>query len=173
MEAKKSKSLNYYMRILHRDIGFFTFGLVVIYALSGITLIYRNTELLKQEVTTEKQLKPGMAMDEIGREFRMRDLKVVKTEGEMLYFQNGSYNKATGAAVITTKEIMFPFNKFINFHKAISSKATSWFNVIFAILLLFMAISSFWMFKAGTKTFKRGMILIGAGIVFTVILLLF
>jgi hypothetical protein len=38
---------------------------------------------------------------------------------------------------------------------------------------IFKAISSFWMFKAGTKTFKRGMILIGAGIVFTVILLLF
>jgi hypothetical protein len=34
-----------------------------------------------------------------------------------------------------------------------------------------MAISSLWMFKAGTKTFKRGLILIGIGILFTVILL--
>ncbi len=38
MEPKKSKSFNYYMRTLHRDIGFFAFGLIVIYILSGIVL---------------------------------------------------------------------------------------------------------------------------------------
>ena len=60
MEPKKSKSFNYYMRSLHRDIGFFAFGLVVIYILSGIVLIYRDTDFLKREVTVERQLKPNM-----------------------------------------------------------------------------------------------------------------
>jgi hypothetical protein len=173
MEAKKSKSFNYYMRGLHRDIGYFIFGMVIIYALSGIALIYRNTDFLKHEVTIEKQLKPNMPTEDIGKELRLREMKITKEEGDVVHFQNGNYNKATGEVVYTSKEIIFPVNKFINFHKAISSKATHWFNLVFGALILFMAISSLWMFKPGTKTFRRGMILIGVGILFTVLLLLF
>lgn len=173
MEPKKSKSFNYYMRSLHRDIGFFAFGLVVIYILSGIVLIYRDTEFLKREVTVERQLKPNMEIGDVGKELRMREVKVTKTEGDVISFQNGTYNKTSGAAVFTSKEVMFPLNKFINFHKAISGKATHWFNLVFGLVFLFLAVSSLWMFKANTKTFRRGMILVGVGIVFTVILLLF
>jgi hypothetical protein len=173
MEPKKSKSFNYYMRTLHRDIGFFAFGLVVIYILSGIVLIYRDTDFLKREVTVERQLKPNMEIGDVGKELRMREVKVTKTEGDVITFQNGTYNKTSGAAVFTSKEVMFPFNKFINFHKAISGKATHWFNLVFGFVFLFLAVSSLWMFKANTKTFRRGMILVGVGIVFTVILLLF
>ena len=173
MEPKKSKSFNYYMRTLHRDIGFFAFGLVVIYILSGIVLIYRDTDFLKREVTVERQLKPNMEIGDVGKELRMREVKVTKTEGDVISFQNGTYNKTSGAAVFTSKEVMFPLNKFINFHKAISGKATHWFNLFFGLVFLFLAVSSLWMFKANTKTFRRGMILVGVGIVFTVILLLF
>lgn len=161
------------MRGLHRDIGYFTFGLMVIYALSGMALIYRNTDFLKHEVTVEKQLKPDMSIEDVGKELRIREIKVTKTEGEIVFFQTGSYNKTSGNAVFTSKEIIFPFNKFINFHKAISSKATHWFNLVFGALVLFMAVSSLWMFKPGTKTFRRAIILIVSGIVFTAILLLF
>ena len=173
MESKNSKAFNYYMRGLHRDIGYFTFGLMVIYALSGMALIYRNTDFLKHEVTVEKQLKPDMSIEDVGKELRIREIKVTKTEGEIVFFQTGSYNKTSGIAVFTSKEVIFPFNKFINFHKAISSKATHWFNLVFGALVLFMAVSSLWMFKPGTKTFRRAIILIASGIVFTAILLLF
>lgn len=173
MEKKTSKSFNYYMRTLHRDIGFFAFGLIVIYILSGIALIYRDTDFLKREVTVERQLKPNMEIGDVGIELRMREVKVTKTEGDVITFQNGTYNKTSGAAVFTSKEVMFPLNKVINFHKAISGKATHWFNLVFGFVFLFLAISSLWMFKANTKTFRRGMILVGVGIVFTVALLLF
>lgn len=173
MESQKSKSFNYYMRTLHRDIGFFAFGLVVIYILSGIVLIYRDTDFLKREVTVERQLKPNMEIGDVGKELRMREVKVTKTEGDMITFQNGTYNKATGAAVFTSKEVMFPFNKFINFHKAISGKATHWFSLILGVVFLFLAVSSLWMFKVNTKAFRRGMILVGVGIVFTFVILLF
>jgi hypothetical protein len=161
------------MRTLHRDIGFFAFGLVVIYILSGIVLIYRDTDFLKREVTVERQLKPNMEIGDVGKELRMREVKVTKTEGDVITFQNGTYNKTSGAAVFTSKEVMFPLNKFINFHKAISGKATHWFNLVFGFVFLFLAVSSLWMFKANTKTFRRGMILVGVGIVFTIVLLLF
>jgi len=173
MESKKSKSLNFYLRSLHRDVGYFAFGLVVIYVLSGVALIYRDTDFLKRDVTVERQLKPNMEIGDVGRELRMREVKVTKTEGDIITFQNGTYNKTTGATAFTIKEVMFPFNKFINFHKAISSKATHWFNLVFGVVFLFLAVSSLWMFKPNTKTFRRGMILVGVGIVFTIVLLLF
>ena len=161
------------MRSLHRDLGYLTFGLVIIYALSGIVLMYRNTDFLKKEVTVERQLKPEMLADDLGKELRMRDFKIVRNEGDIIYFQNGTYNKVTGMAVFTSKDVMFPFNKFINFHKAISSNKMHWFNLAFGAILLFLAISSLWMFKANTKTFRRGMILTLVGIVASVVLLMF
>ncbi len=44
MENKEKKSINQTIRILHRNIGFFILGFVLIYALSGITLIYRDSD---------------------------------------------------------------------------------------------------------------------------------
>jgi hypothetical protein len=130
MEENK-KSLSYYMRSLHRDLGYLIVGLVIVYSLSGITLLYRNTSFLKQDVTVEKQLKPGLDEDQLGREIRMRDFKVEKTEGDIVYFQNGTYNKATGQAQVKSKEVIFPFNKFIDFHTTISLKLNHWGGLFF------------------------------------------
>jgi len=172
LKLKGKKSINYYMRVLHRDIGFFIAGLIIVYALSGIVLIYRDTEFLKSETKVEKTLTPNLEPAKIGEALRIRDFKVTKTEGETISFQSGTYNTTTGVAVYTVKDIIFPFNKFINLHKAISKNPTHWFNLILGVLLLFMAISSFWMFKPENKNFKRGLYFAGAGVVFVIILLL-
>lgn len=172
LKLKRKKTINYYLRVLHRDIGFFIAGLIIVYALSGIVLIYRDTEFLKSETKIEKTLTPYMEPAKIGEALRIRDFKVTKTEGEIISFQSGTYNTTTGVAVYTVKDIIFPFNKFINLHKAISKNPTHWFNLILGVLLLFMAISSFWMFKPENKNFKRGLYLAGAGVVFVFILLL-
>ncbi len=172
MEEKKSKSLHYYMRSLHRDLGYLVFGLMVIYALSGTILLYRNTDFMKKETVVERQLKPGLSDEELGREMRVREFKVTKTEGDVVYFQNGTYNKASGMAQYKQKDVIFPFNKFINFHKSISSNKMHWFNLIIGFIFLFLAVSSLWMFKPKTKTFKRGMVLTAIGIVVSMLILL-
>ncbi len=160
------------MRALHRDIGFFLVGLTIIYSLSGIVLIYRGTDFMKQEKKMERQLAPNLSDADLGRELRLREVKTDKTEGDILYFQGGSYNKSTGEAVVTVKELAFPFNKFTLLHKAGNNGAVHWFTTIFGLLLFFMAISSFWMFKPRSKSFRRGLILAGIGIVFSIILLM-
>ena len=113
-------------------------------------------------------MEPG----KIGEALRIRDFKVTGTEGEIITFPGGTYNATTGLAVYTTKEIIAPFNEFINLHKAVSKNPSHWFNVLFGVVLLFMAISSFWMFKPQNKNFRRGLYLAGAGIVFVLILLM-
>ena len=49
MESKEKKSINQIIRILHRNIGFFILGFVLIYAFTGITLIYRDSDFMKHE----------------------------------------------------------------------------------------------------------------------------
>jgi hypothetical protein len=173
MESQQKKTINHYMRALHRDLGFFTIGLMVMYALSGLVLIYRDTGFMKVNTRVEKMLTPNMEPPEIGQMLHMRDFKVTRTDGETIYFEEGSYNKTTGVAIYTTKENPFPISKFNKLHMSSSRSTVHWFTTIFGLILLFLAISSFWMFKKGTKLFRRGMYIAAAGIVFAVALLFF
>ena len=168
----EKRTIHQIMRGLHKDIGYLIVGFVVIFCLSGIALIYRNTDFLKHTVTIERSLKSNLTNEELGGELRMRDFKVDREEGNRIIFQNGSYDRATGMAVYETKEIIFPFNKFIELHKVNGSSGIHWFTLIFGILLLFMAISSFWMYRAGTKNFKRGLVFTFLGIVISLVVLL-
>jgi hypothetical protein len=160
------------MRSFHRDIGFFMIGLTIVYTLSGILLVFRDTDLMKSASIQKRELKPGIVPTQLGDVLRIRDLKVTSEEGDIIFFQGGTYNKVTGIAEINTKVLIFPFNKFIDLHKTISKKATHYFTVSFAFLLLFMAISSFWMFRPNNRNFKRGVILATAGILSVIILLI-
>lgn len=166
------KSLNYYMRILHRYIGFFLIGFTIIYALSGIVLIYRDTDFLKSEQTIEQQLAPNISEGDLARALHMRRFKVDKTEGDMVYFSNGTYNKQTGNVVYTQKRQPFLIDKFNSLHKRASRNNISHiFSTIYGVLLLFLAISSFWMFKRKTKVFKKGLLFAAGGFVVAVIIL--
>lgn len=102
----------------------------------------------------------------------MRELKVKKTEGDIVYFDNGTYNKATGHAELTKKELPYIINKLNNLHKSRSGQPLFFLNVFFGVSLLFFVLSSFWMFTPKTSIFKKGLYFTLAGIVLTVILLL-
>jgi hypothetical protein len=51
---KKKISITQVMRALHRDIGFLVVGLIIIYSVSGLVLVFRGTDLLKVETVIEK-----------------------------------------------------------------------------------------------------------------------
>ncbi|MDD4602869.1 MAG: hypothetical protein PHF97_03575 [Bacteroidales bacterium] len=172
MEMKEKKSINHYMRSLHRDIGFFVIGLTIIYSISGIVLIYRDTDFLKHEKLVEKQLSPNIKESDLGMVLHLRNLEISKTEGDVVYFQNGTYNSKTGIVKYTSQELPSLLNRFIALHFSSSRNLVHWFSVTFGILLLFLAISSFWMFKPQTKLFHRGIYLASAGIICSIIILL-
>ena len=166
------RNIRWYMRYLHNKIGFFIVGLVIIYGLSGIIQTYRDTDLLKHEVAHEMQLSPNLPASELGPKLKIRDLKVVKTEGEVIYFKEGSYHTATGKANYVTKEWYSWITPFTSLHKTASKSLAHYFTTIFGIAMLFMSISAFWMFKPGTKLFSSGVYLTIAGIIADIILLL-
>jgi hypothetical protein len=168
---KQKRTLNHYMRALHRDLGFFAVGLLIIYSVSGMVMIYRDTAFLKRETQVEKNLEPNLKASDLAPLLRLKDFKVLKEEGALLYFPGGSYNATTGVASYTQKELPFLLSKFSQLHKSVSQSPAHWFTTLFGVLLLFLAISSFWMFKTGTRQFRRGIIIAGTGLVFAIVLL--
>ncbi len=166
------KNFRWWMRYLHNRIGFFIAGLVIIYGLSGLLQTYRDTNLLKHDVAHEVQLEPHLPEDKIGSSLRQKNFKITKTEGNRLYFQNGTYNTETGQAKYTSKEWYSWITPFTELHKTPSKDPAHYFTTLFGIAMLFMSVSAFWMFKPGTKLFSSGVLLTAAGLVAAVILLL-
>lgn len=159
------------MRAWHRDIGFFVIGLMTVYALSGILLIYRNTDFLNVEKQIERQLETGLSTNALQQELKLKNMSPIRTENNFIFFPNGSYDTQSGIATYTVKEKPFPLNKLINLHKTNGNQPTHLFSALFGIAVLFLVISSFWMFPRRSHFFKRGILLTAGGVIFTIILL--
>lgn len=161
------------IRALHRDVGYLTAGLTLVFALSGIAQIYRDTNFLQKQVPVDVQLQPGLDAAALGPALRLREVKVLRTEGSVTYFPGGSYDAATGHAVRTEKHWIFPFDRMTELHKSPSRSAIHWLTNLYAVLLLFMALSSFFMFRGGSPPQRRGLVLAGLGFAFAIVLLFF
>lgn len=159
------------MRVLHRYLGFFLAGIMAVYAISGIVLIFRDTDFLKSEHTEEIRIEPNIKNENIGKALELRRYNFEREAGDMVYFRNGDYNRKTGIAHITTKELPYILDKMTHLHKASTDDPLYWLNIFFGVSLLFFVISAFWMYLPKTKVFKTGLIYSLAGLVLTLILL--
>jgi hypothetical protein len=159
------------MRITHRYLGFFLAGIMAVYALSGIILIYRDTDLLKQEKIIEKTLKPNLEISELGETLKIKNFQPEKIDGNIVYFKNGTYNSQTGIANYTSKDLPFVLKKLTDLHKANSKSPLYFLNIFFGISLLFFVVSSFIMFKPKTTTFKQGIYVAIVGIILALVII--
>ena len=163
--------VNEKMRVYHRYLGFFLAGIMAVYSISGIILIFRTTDFLKSEKQVERELKPGLNGEELGRELRIRELKIQNENAEVLTFEQGTYNKQTGRAIVTVKELPFVIDKLTKLHKANTNQPLFFLNIFFGLSLFFFVLSSFYMFLPKTSVFRKGLYFALAGIVLTLILI--
>lgn len=171
MSTIRPTKTNTRMRIIHRYLGFFLAGIMAVYALSGIVLVFRKTDFLKHEVRTEVQLAAKLPGEEVGKALKIRNLEISRTEGDIVYFKGGTYNQVTGEAVRIKKELPFVLGKMTHLHKATTNDPLYYLNLFFGVALLFFVVSSFWMFRPATDIFRKGMYWTIGGIVLTLILL--
>ena len=164
--------IGFKMRIIHRYLGFFLAGIMAVYSMSGIILIFRDTDFLKQDKINTKSIEPNLMGEEIGQKLGIKRFIIEREEGSLVYFQNGTYNKGTGEAKLSVKELPYLLDKMTHLHKAKSSQPLFFLNIFFGLSLFFFVISSFWMFMPKTSVFKKGMYFTAGGIVLTLILLL-
>jgi hypothetical protein len=131
------------MRVYHRYLGFFLAGIMAMYALSGIVLIFRETEFLKSEKTVERDFPADFKTDELGKALRIRDFKIEKEDADFIHFKQGTFNKKTGQAKFKTKELPFVLEKMTKLHKATTNQPLFFLNIFFGLSLLFFVLSSF------------------------------
>ena len=160
------------MRIYHRYLGFFLAGIMAVYALSGIILIFRDTKFLKKEKQVSQQLQSGLSPEALGKAIKVRDLKVTAVNGDIQTFKQGTYNTTTGAANYTVIALPKMVEKMTHLHKASTKEPLFFLNIFFGVSLFFFVISSFWMFMPKTSIFKKGLYFTLAGVILTMILLL-
>ena len=165
---KKQFGLNF--RILHRYLGYFLAGIMAVYAISGIVLIFRDTDFLKSEVVVEKQLEPNLSESELSPKLR-RSNKIEKTEGDIIYFKNGTYNQKTGMVSVKKMELPTVLQKMERLHKADTESPLYFLNIFFGLSLLFFVISAFWMYTPKMPAFKKGMYFAIGGMILTLVLL--
>ncbi len=159
------------MRIYHRYLGFFLSGIMAVYAISGIILIFRNTDFLKQEKVIETQLAPDLSDEEIGKGLKLREFKVDKIESGIVYFKNGTYDQVSGLAKHQVKQLPFILDKMTKLHKANTNSPLYFLNIFFGTALLFFVLSAFWMFMPDSPMFKKGLYFALGGIVLTLMLI--
>ena len=158
------------MRVYHRYLGFFLAGIMAIYSISGIILIFRNTDFLKKEKHKITIVEPNLDEESLGKAIKVKELKFLKKEGDMAFFKQGNYQVSTGKASYTVKELPF-ISKMNNFHKANTKHPLFYLNIFFGLSLMFFVISTFWMFAPGTRIFKKGILFTIAGVILTLVLL--
>jgi len=117
-------------------------------------------------------LKPGLSVEELGKELHLRGLKPDTTIGDVVSFKQGTYNLKTGEADYTVSEQPAIVNKMTKLHKATTNDPLFYLNIFFGLSLLFFVISSFWMFLPKTSIFKKAMLFTLAGAILTIVLLL-
>jgi hypothetical protein len=167
----KPSATGFYMRVIHRYLGFFLAGIMAVYALSGIIMVFRNTDFLKKQIPVEQILATNIPPNELGEKLKNRGLKVEKQENGIYYFKEGTYNSITGEAKYIKKELPFLLGKMEHMHKATTNEPLYFLNIFFGTSLLFFVISSFWMFMPSTSIFKKGLYFTLAGIILTLLML--
>ena len=144
---------------------------MAVYAISGIAMIFRNDDTFKILENTETTLAVNLDEKTLGEVLEIKGLSILKQEGSLLFFEDGTYNQATGETIYVKKELPFLLDKMAQLHKATTNSPIYWLNIFFGVSLLFFVISSFWMFLPHTSVFRNGIYFTLAGIVMTLIIL--
>ncbi|TRO67213.1 PepSY domain-containing protein [Christiangramia sabulilitoris] len=167
-----NRNISNKVRIYHRYLGFFLAGIMAMYAISGIVLIFRNTDTFKVEKTVEKKIEKDLNNSQIGKALKIKNFKIDRTKGDSVYFEQGVLDRKTGIATYKVKMLPVVLESFTKLHKANTTKPLFALNIIFGVCLLFFVLSAFWMFLPSTQIFRKGILFTIGGIVLTLILLL-
>lgn len=174
-------------RIIHRDLGYFFSGAILIYAISGIAINHRNDWNPNYSVTTtefevnlpseKEKITEEMVMKVIEEQeqtdnfkkfyFPTKDkIKVFLNEGNMMIY----LDEGIGVTEILRKRPIIYQSNYLHYNP---HKWWTWFSDIFAVALILITISGALIVR-GKKGIKgKGALFIGAGILVPILFLIF
>jgi hypothetical protein len=170
-----NKKIRKWLRSLHRDLGYLFVGIILIYAISGILLNHKITAFSTSVsiVQLERQQDKKQLEDYWTANYSELKLKKVmpNNNGFQIFVKGGvgEYNSSTGKLEVET----YKRNIFINFvHRLHYNTVKGWKYIadIFAVSLIFFAISGMFLTRGKKSLTGRGKWLILIGICITLII---
>lgn len=171
-------------RVLHRDLGYFFFGMCIIYGLSGIALNHRH-DWNPNYIVTQKDIKVTLPETE-GRFEKPEVKKILEEIGEDSYrthiqsasnlriFVEGgtiNINPETGAGYLEKIKRRSVFYEVNFLHYNAPKKLWTWFSDIYAVALIIISITGLFILKGKNGITRRGAWLTGIGIIVPLFLL--
>ncbi len=174
-------------RAIHRDLGYFFFGMCIIYGLSGIALNHRHhwnpnyiitqksylLELPEPDVSDNRE----QAIHFLRQIDRHEEYRTVLRSGDHLriFIRNGSVtvNVYSGKAELETIRPRPVFRQVNFLHYNNPRKLWTWFADAYAAALIIMAFTGLFILKGKNGITRRGAYLTGAGIIIPLALLFY
>lgn len=174
-------------RIIHRDVGYFFFGMFIIYGISGIALNHNkdwNPDYIisKKNYKTEQKLNRENVdaaaitrlIEESGLDLEAKKHYYPSSDVFKLFVENGSVivDLNTGEASVETIRNR-PFFREVNFlHYNKPKKLWTWFSDIFAGGMVLIAITGLFIVRGKKGITGRGAVLTIAGAIIPLVFLI-
>ncbi len=172
-------------RAVHRDLGYFFFGMCIIYGLSGIALNHRHDWNPNYIITEEEfQLALPSEEKEDNRSLSLYFLEQIGEEGNYrtqtksgdrlrIYIQGGTVNVNVVSGKGDIEKIRRrPVFYEVNFlHYNPPRKLWTWFSDLFAGSLIILAFTGLFIIRGKNGITRRGAWITGAGILIPLVLL--
>ncbi len=183
------KILRKWNNIIHRDLGYFFFGVTLVYALSGIALNHRaigdwnasyivNYNIFSTPVaintlnlgdSTIIEILKTANLDTKYKEFYRPEPNILK-----IFIDKGSIevdiNTGVGNIETLTKRPLFNHLNFLHYNP---NRWWTWFSDIYAVSLMLLAITGLFVIRGKNGLLWRGLILSCIGIIIPILFLIF
>lgn len=171
-------------RIIHRDLGYVFFAASVIYGLSGIALNHikdwnpnyivssstYQTEFIGENSISENEIK--LFLESIDEKGSYKKHYVSGENTIKVFVDNGTLylNTETGIANLDKLKRRPVFHSFNYLHYNHSKRLWTWFADIYAISLIWLAVSGLFMVKGKNGITRRGAVLTVLGVIIPALL---
>ena len=183
------KTLRRWNNAIHRDTGYLCIGMTLIYAISGIVLNhFKSGDLVHPDYAKSyKEVvvplpKDGnvteayvfSVLDRLGEKDHYKS-HVLGTKSLEIFLSMGSVyiDLTNGSAQVEKKTPLYGIREFNLLHYNNIKKLYTWFSDLYAVALIFMAITGMFVLKGKNGILKRGAWLTFIGILLPALFLLF
>lgn len=172
-------------RVLHRDLGYFFTGMVIIYAISGVALNHRNDWNPNYSITLRTEsFEPTDSLRDNNKESIIRFLQLYQEDKNYkshynpapnvtkIFLYNGSsisldFNSRQATIETIRKRPLFHQINFLHYNPG---QWWKWFSDLFCVALIIITISGLFIIKGKNGITRRGAWLVTAGLALPLLL---
>ncbi len=171
--------------ILHRNLGYFFFGVIIIYSVSGIALnhlkdwnpsyIVENKHIQINNLEnylpiSSESIKNILTSNKIDLKYKTHYKP--NTHSIKIFLEGGSLNidlntKSAIFESVRRRPVFYQFN-YLHYNPG---KLWTWFSDFFALALIIISVTGLFVIKGKNGIKKRGIIIVGIGLLVTLIII--